>query len=304
MASACADDGNPCTNDQCDGAGHCAHPNNTNLCDDGDACTINDVCSGGSCAGTPSSDPLCGLDHFKCYKATKARPPKSQTYPEFTPRSGLDVVVDEFGTTPLDLKKAISVCNPANKNDEDPTAPGDVSHLESYKASVTRTVPSQPRFVKSIHQVQNQFGTIRLQLNAVDRLMVPSAKVLGAGGAPPYTATGLDHFKCYKASVAKLPGNVFAPELGVKLVDQFGGPLFYDLKKPTRLCAPADKDGEDASAPGHAAHLVCYLAKLSRMSPAQARFSPLVVSTSNQFGNEVLKLTAIEELCVPSLKLD
>jgi cysteine-rich repeat protein len=49
----CAADTNLCTNDVCNGAGACTHPNNTDPCDDGLFCTVNDACSGGSCTGTP-----------------------------------------------------------------------------------------------------------------------------------------------------------------------------------------------------------------------------------------------------------
>ena len=51
--TACTNDGNPCTYDECDGSGMCTHPNNTDPCDDSDACTINDGCADGICAGTP-----------------------------------------------------------------------------------------------------------------------------------------------------------------------------------------------------------------------------------------------------------
>jgi cysteine-rich repeat protein len=49
----CANDGNACTNDVCDGAGACTHPNNTVPCNDGQFCTVNDACAGGACTGTP-----------------------------------------------------------------------------------------------------------------------------------------------------------------------------------------------------------------------------------------------------------
>ena len=52
----CTDDGNVCTDDTCDGAGACAHPNNTAPCDDGFFCNGTDTCSGGACtvnAGNP-----------------------------------------------------------------------------------------------------------------------------------------------------------------------------------------------------------------------------------------------------------
>ncbi|GJM26080.1 MAG: hypothetical protein DHS20C16_24950 [Phycisphaerae bacterium] len=46
------EDGNPCTDDICDGVLGCINPNNTDLCDDGDACTTVDACSGGACVGS------------------------------------------------------------------------------------------------------------------------------------------------------------------------------------------------------------------------------------------------------------
>jgi hypothetical protein len=57
--TACADDGNVCTNDQCTGAGTCAHPGNTAPCDDGLFCNGADTCSGGSCS-VHAGDPCTG----------------------------------------------------------------------------------------------------------------------------------------------------------------------------------------------------------------------------------------------------
>jgi uncharacterized repeat protein (TIGR01451 family) len=54
----CPDDGNVCTDDECDGAGGCQHPDNTAACDDAIFCNGSDTCSGGSCvvhAGDPCS---------------------------------------------------------------------------------------------------------------------------------------------------------------------------------------------------------------------------------------------------------
>ena len=52
----CADDGNVCTDDECDGEGSCAHPNNSDPCDDGLFCTENESCDGGSCGGGTAID--------------------------------------------------------------------------------------------------------------------------------------------------------------------------------------------------------------------------------------------------------
>jgi cysteine-rich repeat protein len=62
LASPCPDDGDPCTQDQCDGTGTCAHPvgNNGAPCSDGDACTAGEMCSGGTCSGGAAvACPLC-----------------------------------------------------------------------------------------------------------------------------------------------------------------------------------------------------------------------------------------------------
>jgi hypothetical protein len=52
----CADDANPCTNDACNGAGACAHPDNTAPCSDDVFCNGTDTCGGGSCS-VHSGDP-------------------------------------------------------------------------------------------------------------------------------------------------------------------------------------------------------------------------------------------------------
>ena len=53
------DDGNPCTEDLCDGG--CVNtPVDGLACDDGDAGTVNDVCKAGVCVGDPACDPVAG----------------------------------------------------------------------------------------------------------------------------------------------------------------------------------------------------------------------------------------------------
>jgi hypothetical protein len=50
------EDGNPCTDDICDGVLGCINPNNSDPCDDSDACTTVDACNGGTCVGTVPPD--------------------------------------------------------------------------------------------------------------------------------------------------------------------------------------------------------------------------------------------------------
>src|SRR6185369_8198905 len=82
---------------------------------------------------------------------------------------------------------------------------------------------------------------------------------------------------------------------GVTGVDQFG-PYTLDLLRPRWLCAPANKAGEDPTAPSHPQHLLCY--KTRNNSP----FTRRTVFTTDQFGSQPLDLSRRIELCVPSLK--
>ena len=66
--SACADDGNSCTTDQCDGAGSCTHPAlpGFSVCaTDGNDCTY-DLCDGGATCVHPNHDGLHGLGTAIC----------------------------------------------------------------------------------------------------------------------------------------------------------------------------------------------------------------------------------------------
>lgn len=56
VGTTCTDDGNACTDDQCDGTGACVHPPRTGPCDDGLFCTVGETCSGGVCGGGAARD--------------------------------------------------------------------------------------------------------------------------------------------------------------------------------------------------------------------------------------------------------
>jgi hypothetical protein len=273
----------------------------------------------GLVASTPggTSTPLSGTDgavtiqrpDFLCYKTRPARPAAGgPPFPRFTKHTGVEVIDRLSSSDPadqheVDLLSAVALCNPADRDSADPAAPTDEDHLEGYRAKLTPTTPKQPAFVRSTQQVVNGFGTLVLTLKSLDGVLAASAKALGSGGVPPLASAALDDFKCYKVAVARAragdpPLPVFTTQ-HVMLTDEFGGPHAYDVVKPTRLCAPAAVAGNDATAPSHAVHLVCYLAKLAKQPP-QPRFVAATVSTTNQFGSEVIDAKSIAELCLVS----
>jgi len=53
----CTDDGNVCTDDECDGSGDCSHTPNQDPCDDGLFCNGTDTCEDGECSAHAEEDP-------------------------------------------------------------------------------------------------------------------------------------------------------------------------------------------------------------------------------------------------------
>jgi hypothetical protein len=194
---------------------------------------------------------------------------------------------DQFGSGTVDVVRPMQICNPADKNDEDPGVPSNPNHLAGYQVRQLT-----PRFAPAFGQrIVNQFGTLDLDIIRPHRMLVPSAKSESAPPPPLQFAT--DHFKCYRVRRSK--GSAQFKEIGpVKVADQFGI-WTVSLKTPVKLCAPADKNGEDPTAPSHPNHLLCY--KVRNVSPP---FGEVPVFVNNQFGQQALVATRPTELCVPS----
>jgi hypothetical protein len=188
--------------------------------------------------------------------------------------------LDQFGPLSLQVRFPHRLCAPANKNGEgilDPT-----EHLTGYKAKAA--------FAKSLnHTVVNQFGSLKLDVIRPDLFMVPTAK----DGVPLAPPPG-DHFTCYK--VRRSRGTPKFVPVTVTVTDQLQSGVTETLTKPIRLCAPADKNGENPGAQNHPDHLLCYKTK------TQTQFGDVVKSIDNQFGQTTLRLIHRRELCVPSLK--
>jgi hypothetical protein len=108
--------------------------------------------------------------------------------------------------------------------------------------------------------------------------------------------TSVDHFKCY---AVRMPRGAprFTAIPGVSLDDDLLDlGIRFDLKKPTRLCLPADQNGEGIQ--NAALALMCYQAAAARGEPRFTGVSGIHVHTD--FGPEQLHAARAEELCVPS----
>jgi hypothetical protein len=235
-------------------------------------CTL----QGGVNHGAGSCQPSPCLRHFECLEVD-GEPARHV--------SGVSLS-DEFGPSTVEVGKLKRLCDPTNKNNEDPSAPSDPDHLVGFV--MRQTTP----FNRVLNvQVVNQFGTLHVDLIRADRLLVPAAKSL-SGSPPALVNPPLDHFKCYRVK-----NSVGAPRFtrpsGVQVQDQFGTSTVR-VVKPLKLCVAANKNNEGV--PDPSSRLMCYHVT------ASPRFQqPGPVFVNDQFGPDTLsRLTHVDELCVPS----
>jgi len=241
---------------------------------------------------TPSATSTPTLDHFTCYKAGATS--GSVKFPGIPNPPGVSLV-DQFGSSTVEVKKPKFVCAPTNKLGEDPTAPTHPEHLTGFQIK-NSIAPIFPTNIK----VVDQFNVGGLYVNAKKQshLLVPSVKSLsGPTPVPTPGAFVTDHFECYKVAVT-FGTPKFLPVPGASVQDQFGS-MTVDVKKPKYLCTPVNKNGEDPTAPNHVPHLMCYQVK--QVDPVP--FMKIVgVFVNNQFGPETLDVKKPSDLCVPALK--
>jgi hypothetical protein len=207
------------------------------------------------------------VDHFLCYRISRGAIDAS-----------VSLATSQFGSTTALVRRAQRLCAPADKSGEDVTAPDHPDHLTGYSL--------QPRtnFPERRHQViVNQFGTLTADLIDLDFLLVPTGK--STSGPPVGYVPAVDHFECFRTIRAHFTKS------GIDVEDQFGTRT-VDVRRPTRLCVPVDKDGEGILVPN--ANLLCY-----RVS-GQPRVNGAHVFTTNQFGSDEYNVGAVRELCVPS----
>jgi hypothetical protein len=173
------------------------------------------------------------------------------------------------------------LCAPADKNGEGIVSP--VQHLTGY---VMRRMAFERQTGLT---VTNQFGTLVVDATRPNVLMVPSAKSLTTA-PPPLVPPTIDHFQCYK--VKRSNGAAKFVKRTVTVEDQLESQTLT-VTRPFVLCAPANKNGEDPTAPSHPTYLMCY-------RTVGTPFGTLAAHINNQFGLDDVTLIHRRELCVPS----
>ena len=219
---------------------------------------------------TPTATPTSnGNVHYQCYEVHQG--------PQNATPATLD---DVFGTSTISVRRAKRICAPADKNDENPSAPAQIDHLKAYEINQTdRFTP-----VKNL-SVTNQFGTMLLDIARPDLLLVPTSRA--------WTRTRR------RRRARDQPLQVLhdrSPSPLRRHQSTTSSARCVDFKRPVRYCAPADKNGEGIMDPSH---LLCYQVRKVVGSPPFKPPAPAVF-TEDQFGAASYRVFGPRELCVPT----
>jgi hypothetical protein len=241
-----------------------------------------DVCAAQATVRCPET--CADLDPFLCYKTRR-----NAAGEKFQARSV--ALANAFEEATFDARKPGLFCNPADV--EGAAAGNSDDHLEGYRLRRAKGEPAHAKV--SQLETLDRFGSLELRTVKEKSLLVPSAKSLLGPVASP-GASAIEHFACYAVRSVK-GADKFPKGVQAQAVDHFGQPKTYQLKKPTRLCVPSDKNGEGLD--DDRFHLLCYRARRARGEPKHD--SVKAIHVANQFGAEILDSRREDELCVAAL---
>ena len=222
-------------------------------------------------------------DHFRCYQV------QAQTF-----KARQVTLVDQFQTDKATAIRAVTLCNPTSKQ-----FPGQTFVLQPQNPDahlLCYTIKSKPNIGQRTVVIANQLEQTTVTVLRSESLCLPTLKNQEIDHNNPEDV--LDHFKCYAIrSRSNLNQTVF-------LDDQFGS-WTTTIIKPYLLCNPVAKTFVTAAGVVHQTqilhpsdHLVCY--RTEDKNP----FTPLTVTTHNQFETNSLIVKKPISLCVPSLKTE
>lgn len=304
----CADvDGNLCTTAGCDGFGSCDQAHLDTPCPpDANPCTQDPACNPqtGLCEKppVPDSTPCPDTDGNQCTSAGCEAGQCVQTHNQ---------VVCPPDTNPCTSDPA---CNPQNGLCEKPPVPDstpcpDTDGNLCTAAGCELGQCVQTHMVTTCPPDQNQCTldpACNPQSGLCEHPPVPDSTPCGDTDQNACTGAGcemgqcvqdhlnlcpppINHFTCYE-----IKPFTFTAVPGVSLVDQFGSTT-VTVNRPTKLCAPADKNDEDPAAPSDPDHLTGYRIR----NPAIRSVDQTIV---NQFGTLHLDVTKTDLLFVPTAK--
>lgn len=230
-------------------------------------------------------------DSFLCYLAGSAKNKK------LTPISGARVDVrDRFGDQRFVMRRLAALCNPAGIEGS-PISHGNV-HLVGITIKKEKAAPKPVPFALGVN---DRFGTRTLELTGPAAVLDVTPAQPGSNAPadfnddPTKSAVEINRFKCYAAVVPKGAPKFVAPAAPTVVDEAFPAGQTFLVKKPTRVCLPADVEGATPGAETRDTLLVCYAVKL----PQGAKFLRQTVGTrSRSVGVRIVGRRKPGELCV------
>jgi cysteine-rich repeat protein len=249
--------------------------------DAGEQCDDGNVISGDGCSATCGLETAGGVDRYLCYRTR----PEKNSLSVFEVARGV-TLADRLETLTVDVKGPDLLCNPADVGGSGIVNPA--AHLRTYPVT---PVKGSPKFTRRVGvRVVTELGALTVDLTRRDDLIVPTSKSLTGPVAPPGANAG-DRYRCYGARVT-----AGRDDQDVLVSDQFVQPKTYRITRPSRLCLPVSKNGDDIENP--LVDLMCFMA---RPVKGQPRHVPVIgISTADEFFGERLRSVREDELCVPA----
>lgn len=231
-------------------------------------------------------------DSFLCYLAGSAKNKR------LAPISGARVDLrDRYGDQRFVMRRLSTLCNPASIDGSG------ISHDTVHLVGITiKKEKTAAKFVPFSLGVQDRFGirTLELTLPALVLDVTPAQPGSNApadfSDDPTKSAIEINRFKCYSAVVPKGAAKFVPPPTPPTVVDEaFTGGQTFLVKKPTKVCLPANVEGATPGAESRDTLLVCYAVKL----PQGAKFTRQTVGTrSRSVGVRIVGRRKPGEICV------
>lgn len=277
------DDQDACTLDACDAELGCRHTRVS--CNDENACTI-DFCDAEiGCGHKPidcDDDNFCTIDSCDAHNGCRFSP----------------VDCDDSNLCTIDFCDKTDGCHSVEGvecNDGSACTVDACSPEEGCTFTAIACDDHDPCTVESCDAETGCASSPPIDCDDHDACTADACDGQGGCTHTPLTSCApppdLDHFQCYESH--RPPLN----KKGVSLDDQFGASTVV-VKRAKRLCAPANKNGEDPDAVEAEGHLTAYTIKQS--SPHFDGKSDITVV--NQFGTTALDLYRPERMLVPTSK--
>lgn len=316
--SACASDGNVCSDDRCNGSGTCVHIDNSAPCDDGLFCNGGDTCAGGVCSHV--GDPCPGPDgDGNCAESCDEQGDNCTA-----------IDPDGVGCDDGLFCTATDTCNDAvcsGSGDPCPGADGDSDCTESCDEAANACLAADPEgsacddgtFCNGVDHCQAALCSSHggdpcagpdgdsdcsescdetanacteadpEHASCDDGNQSTSSDMCVAGVCTGSTTTAVDHYRCYQGRDLKQPA--FTMET-VNTTDQITSNATVRARKLKYFCAATDTNGTGVNNPN--LHLACYQVSGLLLSPRPG------IEVSTQFQTSRFELNKPKLLCLPA----